>query len=166
VTAASPALHFDANGLIPAVVQEAATGEVLMVAWMNAEALERTLATRLTHFWSRSRRALWQKGETSGHRQHVEAVYADCDADTVLILAHQEGVACHTGSRTCFFARLDRPAESGVDPAGAPGGGPGILDGRAHHPIRRVAPRELVRVGLLAGVTPGSRARSGRRRPR
>ena len=118
MTAASPALQFDANGLIPAVVQEAATGEVLMVAWMNAEALERTLATRVTHFWSRSRRALWQKGGTSGHHQHVDAVYADCDADTLLILAHQEGVACHTGSRTCFFARLDRPAEpGGIRPA-------------------------------------------------
>jgi phosphoribosyl-ATP pyrophosphohydrolase/phosphoribosyl-AMP cyclohydrolase len=153
VTAASPGLHFDANGLIPAVVQEAATGEVLMVAWMNAEALERTLATRLTHFWSRSRRALWQKGETSGHRQHVDGVYADCDADTLLILAHQEGVACHTGSRTCFFARLDGPAESGVDPAGAPGAGPGILDAVERLiQSRRVAPREGSYVsGLLAG---------------
>src|SRR5262245_11584051 len=81
-----------------------------MVAWMNAEALERTLATGLTHFWSRSRRTLWQKGETSGHRQHVEAVYADCDGDTLLVEAHQEGVACHTGSRTCFFTRVDAPA--------------------------------------------------------
>ncbi len=86
----SATLRFDANGLVPAVVQEAGTGEVLMVAWMNAEAIERTLATGLTHFWSRSRRALWQKGETSGHRQHVEAVYADCDGDTLLIVAHQD----------------------------------------------------------------------------
>ena len=124
-----------------------------MVAWMNAEALERTLATRLTHFWSRSRRALWQKGETSGHRQHVDAVYADCDADTLLILAHQEGVACHTGSRTCFFARLDRPAEPGGDPAGTPGAGPGILDAVERIiQSRRVAPREGSYVsGLLAG---------------
>ena len=74
MTAVAGAVRFDAQGLIPAVVQEATTGEVLMVAWMNAEALERTLATRSTHFWSRSRQALWQKGETSGHRQHVEAV--------------------------------------------------------------------------------------------
>ena len=121
-------LRFDADGLIPAVVQEAETGEVLMVAWMNAEALDRTLATRLTHFWSRSRRALWQKGETSGHRQHVEAIYADCDGDTLLVLAHQEGVACHTGSRTCFFTRIDRPAEIARDPDSPPGVGPGILD--------------------------------------
>ena len=124
-----------------------------MVAWMNAEALERTLATRLTHFWSRSRRTLWQKGETSGHRQHVEAVYVDCDADTLLILAHQEGVACHTGSRACFFRRLDRPAEAGVDPAGASGAGPGILDAVERViQSRRVAPREGSYVSrLLAG---------------
>ena len=110
------------------MVQDAETGDVLMVAWMNAEALERTLATRLTHFWSRSRRALWQKGETSGHRQHVETVYADCDGDTVLVRVHQEGVACHTGSRTCFFRRLDAPAEAPESPPAAPCAGPGILD--------------------------------------
>ena len=113
MTVVAGAVRFDAQGLIPAVVQEATTGEVLMVAWMNAEALERTLATRSTHFWSRSRQALWQKGETSGHRQHVEAVYADCDADTLLVLAHQEGVACHTGSRTCFFTALQGPGAAG-----------------------------------------------------
>jgi phosphoribosyl-ATP pyrophosphohydrolase/phosphoribosyl-AMP cyclohydrolase len=144
--------RFDADGLIPAVVQEAETGEVLMVAWMNDEALERTLATRLTHFWSRSRRALWQKGETSGHRQHVEAVYADCDGDTVLVLAHQEGVACHMGSRTCFFTRIDRPAETAGDPESAPPAGPGILD-VVERVIqsRRAAPREGSYVsGLLA----------------
>ncbi len=90
-------------------LQEARTGEVLMVAWMNARALERTLATRRAHFWSRSRQMLWEKGETSGHGQHVEAVYADCDRDTLLLLVHQAGVACHTGSRTCFFTRLDGP---------------------------------------------------------
>ena len=145
--------RFDANGLIPAVVQDAESHDVLMVAWMNAEALERTLATGLTHFWSRSRQALWQKGETSGHRQHVEAVYADCDGDTLLVLAHQDGVACHTGSRTCFFARLDAPAEV---PAGLPvetGTGPGILD-VVERVIqsRRAMPQEGSYVaGLLAG---------------
>jgi phosphoribosyl-AMP cyclohydrolase / phosphoribosyl-ATP pyrophosphohydrolase len=152
VSAPARTLRFDANGLIPAVVQEAATGEILMVAWMNADALERTLATRSTHFWSRSRQILWQKGETSGHRQHVEAVYADCDADTLLILAHQEGVACHTGSRTCFFTRLDRPAEPGAA-TGAPAAGPGILDAVERViQSRRAAPREGSYVsGLLAG---------------
>lgn len=152
MSAALGALRFDADGLIPAVVQEAETGEVLMVAWMNAAAVERTLATRFTHFWSRSRRALWQKGETSGHRQHVEAVYADCDGDTVLILAHQEGVACHTGSRTCFFTRIDRPAEAAGAADSAPPTGPDILD-VVERVIqsRRAAPREGSYVsGLLA----------------
>jgi len=100
-------LRFDEHGLIPAVVQEAATGELLMVAWMDRTALEATLRTGRSHFWSRSRRALWQKGETSGHVQHVQAVYVDCDADTLLVQVHQDGVACHTGNRTCFFRTLE-----------------------------------------------------------
>ena len=116
-------LQFDAEGLIPAVVQEAGTGEVLMVAWMNRQALDSTRQTGLTHFWSRSRQDLWRKGETSGHPQHVEAVYADCDRDVLLVLVHQEGVACHTGSRTCFFSRLDDGGEPPTEWAG-----PEILD--------------------------------------
>ena len=123
--AGEASLAFAPDGLIPAVVQDARTGDVLMVAWMNREALERTLATRRAHFWSRSRQALWEKGATSGHRQHVEAVYADCDRDTLLLLVHPEGAACHTGSRTCFFTRLDAAAAGarpGWDAAG------GILD--------------------------------------
>ena len=102
-------LTYDARGLIPAVVQEAETGEVLMVAWMNRDAVASTLATGLTHFWSRSRQAPWRKGETSGHSQHVRGVYADCDADTLLVQVHQDGVACHTGNRTCFFTALQGP---------------------------------------------------------
>jgi phosphoribosyl-ATP pyrophosphohydrolase/phosphoribosyl-AMP cyclohydrolase len=113
------AVAFDAQGLVPAVVQEADTGEVLMVAWMNRPALEATLATGQSHFWSRSRRAPWHKGETSGHVQHVQAIHADCDADTLLVQVHQEGVACHTGERTCFFTRV------------AAGGANAIEDGRA-----------------------------------
>jgi phosphoribosyl-ATP pyrophosphohydrolase/phosphoribosyl-AMP cyclohydrolase len=143
VSAAGEGVRFGPDGLVPAVVQEAGTGEVLTVAWMNAEALERTLGTGLAHFWSRSRRQLWQKGETSGHRQHVEAVYADCDGDTLLVLVHQEGVACHTGSRTCFFTPLGRPATGAAPPAGAPGAGPAILDAVERViQSRRVAPRE------------------------
>jgi phosphoribosyl-ATP pyrophosphohydrolase/phosphoribosyl-AMP cyclohydrolase len=103
------ALTYDAQGLIPAVVQEAETGEVLMVAWMDREAVAATLETGLTHFWSRSRQARWRKGETSGHSQHVRGVYADCDADTLLVQVHQDGVACHTGNRTCFFTGLQGP---------------------------------------------------------
>ena len=118
-------LVYDGQGLIPAVVQEARTGEVLMVAWMNAEAVRQTLATRRTHFWSRSRRELWRKGDTSGHRQHVEAVYTDCDRDTLLVRVHQEGVACHTGARTCFFAALDAVAPGPPEGWGAAGA---ILD--------------------------------------
>jgi len=113
-------LKWDGDGLIPAVVQETGTGEVLMVAWMDREALARTLGTGLAHFWSRSRRALWRKGETSGHTQHVDGVYADCDRDTLLVQAHQDGVACHTGARSCFFTRLDGaavPAPSAAGPA-------------------------------------------------
>lgn len=107
------ALKFDERGLITAVVQEADTGEVLMVAWMDRPALEATLNTGLTHFWSRSRAALWRKGETSGHSQHVQGVYADCDGDTLLVQVHQEGVACHTGNRTCFFSALQGGAQAG-----------------------------------------------------
>jgi phosphoribosyl-ATP pyrophosphohydrolase/phosphoribosyl-AMP cyclohydrolase len=111
-------LRFDERGLIPAVVQEATTGEVLMVAWMNRAALEATLRTGASHFWSRSRDALWRKGETSGHVQHVDGVYADCDRDTLLLQVHQEGVACHTGARTCFFTALSGGAFPAEGPAG------------------------------------------------
>ena len=99
-------LRFDDKGLVPAVVQEADTGEVLMVAWMDRAAVEATLASGLTHFWSRSRGVPWRKGETSGHAQHVQGVYADCDGDTLLVQVHQDGVACHTGARTCFFTAI------------------------------------------------------------
>ena len=84
-----------------------------MVAWMDREALEATRTTGLAHYWSRSRQALWQKGETSGHRQHVEGIYADCDRDTLLLQVHQEGVACHTGARNCFFTCLQGRTEGG-----------------------------------------------------
>ena len=107
------ALAYDAQGLIPAVVQEAETGEVLMVAWMDRDAVTKTLETGLTHFWSRSRQAPWRKGETSGHSQHVRGVYADCDADTLLVQVHQDGVACHTGSRSCFFTALQGAGAAG-----------------------------------------------------
>jgi len=111
-------LTYDERGLIPAIVQEAETGEVLMVAWMDRAAVTRTLETGLTHFWSRSRQAPWRKGETSGHSQHVQGVYADCDADTLLVQVHQDGVACHTGSRSCFFTALQGGEEG--NPARVP----------------------------------------------
>jgi phosphoribosyl-ATP pyrophosphohydrolase/phosphoribosyl-AMP cyclohydrolase len=118
-------LKWDGVGLIPAVVQERDTGEVLMVAWMDRAALARTLETGLGHFWSRSRQALWRKGETSGNVQHVDGVYADCDRDTLLLQVHQEGVACHTGARSCFFTQVSGAA-SGGPAAGRPG--PLVLD--------------------------------------
>ena len=95
-------LRWDADGLIPAVVQETETGEVLMVAWMDDEALHRTLTTRRATYFSRSRGELWVKGETSGHTQHVHEVRLDCDGDTVLLVVDQAGPACHTGAATCF----------------------------------------------------------------
>ena len=95
-------LKFDAAGLVPAVVQDDGDGAVLMVAWMDAEAVRRTLTTGRTWFWSRSRRQYWQKGETSGHVQHVRSVTADCDGDSLLVRVEQIGPACHTGTRSCF----------------------------------------------------------------
>lgn len=99
-------LAFDERGLIPAVVQDERTRDVLMVAWMDEEAVRRTLASGRTWFFSRSRRELWRKGDTSGNVQHVREVRYDCDADTLLVTVHQEGVACHTGNRTCFYRAL------------------------------------------------------------
>ena len=100
-------LTFDEQGLIPAVVQDAANGDVLMMAWMNKDSIARTLAEGRTVFWSRSRQELWRKGDTSGHVQHVQELRVDCDADVLLIRVHQEGAACHTGERTCFFRTLE-----------------------------------------------------------
>ena len=117
-------LRWDDQGLIPAVVQETETGAVLMVAWMDREALEATQKTGASHFHSRSRQSLWRKGETSGHVQHVDGIYADCDRDTLLVQVHQEGVACHTGARTCFFTRL----ADGVAPASNGSAGPAVLE--------------------------------------
>jgi phosphoribosyl-AMP cyclohydrolase len=99
---------WNADGLVPAVAQDAASGEVLMVAWMNREALARTVASGEATYWSRSRKALWRKGETSGHVQKVLEVRLDCDADTIVLgVESVAGVACHTGRRRCFFRRLD-----------------------------------------------------------
>jgi phosphoribosyl-AMP cyclohydrolase len=95
------------DGLIPAIVQDAESNEVLMMAWMDREAMRRTLATGQTHFFSRSRREIWRKGATSGHVQHVESIWVDCDSDVVLIKARQVGGACHMGYRSCFFRRGD-----------------------------------------------------------
>ncbi len=96
-------LKYDEKGLIPAVIQDWKTGEVLMVAYMNAESVKKTVETGLTWFWSRSRQKFWQKGETSGHIQRVKDILYDCDQDTLLVKVDQTGPACHTGARSCFF---------------------------------------------------------------
>lgn len=100
-------LKWDERGLIPAVVQDDTTGEVLMVAWMNAEALHLTQETGEAHFWSRSRRTLWHKGETSGNVMRVRSIWVDCDADTLLLRVDPAGPACHTGKRSCFYRRWE-----------------------------------------------------------
>jgi phosphoribosyl-AMP cyclohydrolase len=101
------ALKWNEDGLIPAIVQDAENGDVLMLAWMDEPALRATLASGQAHFYSRSRRAHWHKGATSGHVQHVESIWVDCDGDVVLLKARQVGGACHEGYRSCFFRRLD-----------------------------------------------------------
>jgi len=119
-------LKFDAQGLVTAVIQDHADATVLMVGWMDTEAVRRTLTTGRTWFWSRSRRAYWQKGETSGHRQYVRSVHADCDRDTLLVRVEQVGGACHTGARSCFEEALPAvTASSAGVPAAAAGSSAG-----------------------------------------
>ena len=99
-------LVFDEHGLIPVIVQDAENGDVLMFAWSNREALDRTMAEGRMVYWSRSRQELWRKGDTSGHTQHWEELRADCDGDVLLACVHQEGAACHTGERSCFHRSI------------------------------------------------------------
>jgi phosphoribosyl-ATP pyrophosphohydrolase/phosphoribosyl-AMP cyclohydrolase len=142
------AIKFDAAGLIPAVVQERGSGRVLMLAYVNRESLERTLTTGYTHFFSRSRQTLWKKGETSGHTQRVTSLRLDCDGDTVLVEVEQTGPACHTGSPTCFFRRVE-----GEHLTPDPDGGGAMLD-RVYRVIqdRKAHPVEGSYVAsLLAG---------------
>jgi phosphoribosyl-AMP cyclohydrolase len=101
-----PALKFDQNGLIPAIVQDAKSGDVLMIAYMNEESLGLTIEEKRTCFYSRSRQCLWRKGDTSGHIQKVESIYYDCDKDALLIKVKQTGVACHTGEWSCFYRKI------------------------------------------------------------
>ena len=108
------ALKFDAAGLIPAIAQQHDTGEVLMLAWMSREAIEETLATGRVCYWSRSRQRLWRKGETSGHVQRLVEMRLDCDGDTLLLRVDQEGPACPTGERSCFFRRIEAGAMPSV----------------------------------------------------
>lgn len=100
-------VKFNEAGLVPAIAQDVDTKEVLMMAWMNRESLERTIKEGYACYWSRSRQKFWVKGETSGHLQHIQKILVDCDADTILLLVKQEGAACHTGSYTCFYRDID-----------------------------------------------------------
>lgn len=102
-------VRFDDRGLVPAIIQDAATGQVLMLAYMNRLALERTLTSGQTHFWSRSRDVLWHKGATSGHTQQVTEIALDCDGDTLLVRVHPAGPACHTGAVSCFYRTWSQP---------------------------------------------------------
>lgn len=105
-------LKYNDDGLIPAIAQQHDSGEILMMAWMNADAIEETLRTKQICYWSRSRQALWRKGESSGNEQKLIDLRLDCDGDTILLLVDQKGVACHTGRRNCFFYSVK---EDGVD---------------------------------------------------
>jgi phosphoribosyl-AMP cyclohydrolase len=121
IAAVLDALRFDANGLVPAIAQQHDTGEVLMMAWMNRDAVAETLTTGRVCYWSRSRGRLWRKGETSQQTQYLKEFRLDCDGDTILLLVEQEGVACHTGRRACFYravrdGALVEIAEPLVDP--------------------------------------------------
>lgn len=107
-------VKFDEQGLVPAVIQDSETKTVLMLAYMNRESLAKTLETRVTWFYSRSRKSLWQKGETSGHVQQVQSVYYDCDGDTLLVTVQQTGAACHEGTFSCFSRRLDEEVSQAV----------------------------------------------------
>ncbi|OJZ19112.1 MAG: phosphoribosyl-AMP cyclohydrolase [Thiobacillus sp. 65-29] len=110
-------IQWDANGLVPAIAQDAASGEILMVAWMNREALEETARTGRGVYFSRSRNRLWRKGEESGHVQHVREIRTDCDSDVVLLKIEQVGgIACHTGRRSCFFQTLENDRWVAVEP--------------------------------------------------
>lgn len=106
-TEALAQLKFNADGLIPAIAQQHDTGEVLMLAWMNIDSLQETLRTGHVCYWSRSRQAYWRKGESSGNVQTLKAVHIDCDGDTILLLVDQQGAACHTNRRNCFFHEVD-----------------------------------------------------------
>ncbi len=117
-------IRWDAAGLLPAVVQDAASGEVLMVAWMNAESLTLTLTTRRATYWSRSRQELWEKGATSGHRQQVVDARLDCDQDTLLLRVRQTGPACHSGTTSCFEAGPQLLAEGDAAQRGQAAGLP------------------------------------------
>jgi phosphoribosyl-AMP cyclohydrolase / phosphoribosyl-ATP pyrophosphohydrolase len=118
---------FDEQGLLPAIIQDWLDGTVLMLGYMNQDAIGKTLATKSVHFWSRSRNKLWEKGETSGHKLFVKELFVDCDRDTILVKAQPVGPTCHTGARACFFSKLDGPGVPAQEKSSDAFGG--ILEG-------------------------------------
>ena len=130
-------LQYGPDGLVPVIAQDARTGDVLMLAWANRDALEHTLASGEGHYWSRSRQSLWRKGETSGHTQQVVEVRLDCDRDAVLYRVRQTGPACHTGARTCFVSRVEKDGGLRL----GPDGGGHLLERLRHTIAARAAER-------------------------
>jgi phosphoribosyl-ATP pyrophosphohydrolase/phosphoribosyl-AMP cyclohydrolase len=137
-----PAVRFDEDGLVPCVTQDVVSGEVLMVAYMNEEALRRTVESRQMHYWSRSREQIWHKGETSGNTQALRSLRYDCDGDALLALVAPAGPACHTGQRTCFYRDLEGSAATAVDGAPAPGE-PAPATSEAHAELERTLTQRL-----------------------
>ncbi len=151
--AAAPGPTFDASGLVPAVCQDAATGEVLMVAWMDAEAWRLTRESGFAHFYSRSRGRIWKKGETSGHTLRVLGIRLDCDRDTVLLAVEPAGPACHTGRRSCFFEVVDADPAAAAGPGAPPALGDVLARLAATIEARRGAdPNASYVASLLAGA--------------
>ena len=143
-------VHFDRDGLVPVVAQEAKTGAIRMVAWANREALELTAANHAAHFWSRSRQALWRKGESSGHTLAVREIRIDCDGDVVLYLVDAEGPSCHTGATSCFYRRVDADGALAADDG--PPDPPALVIARVAAVIaerRRTRPEKSYVVSLL-----------------
>ncbi len=129
-------IDWEKSDLLPVIVQDVRNGDVLMMAYMNREALERSLATKTAHYFSRSKQRLWKKGESSGHLQHIKQCFIDCDNDTLLIKVEQEGVACHTGRRSCFFTELES-GESVSDVEVSPTAMYGVIDELYHTILER-----------------------------
>jgi phosphoribosyl-AMP cyclohydrolase / phosphoribosyl-ATP pyrophosphohydrolase len=153
------ALRWDESGLVPAVVQDARTGGVRMLAWMNAEALRQTLATGLVCFYSRSRHALWTKGESSGNTLAVREVRADCDSDAIVIVAEPAGPTCHTGASSCFYRVLDRDRDGAIEREDdGPGDPPATVLARLEHLLEarrdQARPEQSYTASLLEGGFP------------
>ena len=141
-------LHFDRNGLIPAIAQDWVDGSILMMAWMNKESLIKTLESGEVHYWSRSRKELWHKGKTSGHFQKLKSIRTDCDADTILLSIEQVGsIACHTGKRSCFFKDLETNQEYLYPPSDACSELFKVIENRKIHPEEGSYTNSLLKEG-------------------